>query len=456
MGKGRATLAAGTAVGVAAAAAVVRNRRGRAEARPVVSAANARESLGRLVGKGRASWEDLAAEFTPSSVHAVELLVEGVQFFPRIVEDLRRATSSIHIIEFGFLPGHIADEVNAVLIEKARSGVGVRVVVDENGSKTAGQSKAMYQELAAAGVETVVNNAMSPVQLVGPIGSARRRVGVRHLAHLDHRKVFVIDGRVGYVGGAGIEDHFFDGQFHDLFVRVEGALVAQLQYLFGASFMRLGGRLPGDEANLDRLFPDPSLPETRLVVPARLLQNVPTARSHSISDILRPFIDEATASLDVINPYLTDRRLIRRLVAAAERGVKTRLVLPERPNSFAALAIHRHYYPPCSVPASRCGDTRRSPTRRRWFATAGTFWSAPATWTPGAWSTTTRSTCCLTIPASPRSFRIACSVRTFSAPDRWRQRPRCRGASGTRPSPSPRRSCSSPPPVRKSDRGARR
>ena len=57
----------------------------------------------------------------------------------------------------------------------------------------------------------------------GPLGSGRRdALEPRGLGHVDHRKFFIIDGRVGWVGGAGIEDHFEDGRFHDLFVRLDG------------------------------------------------------------------------------------------------------------------------------------------------------------------------------------------------------------------------------------------
>ena len=63
----------------------------------------------------------------------------------------------------------------------------------------------------------------------------------------------VVDGRVGWVGGAGIDDHFEDGRFHDLFVRLEGPIAAQLQLVFLASLRWLAGTVPADE--LDALFP---------------------------------------------------------------------------------------------------------------------------------------------------------------------------------------------------------
>ena len=73
------------------------------------------------------------------------------------------------------------------------------------------------------------------------------------LGHIDHRKVVVVDGRIGWVGGAGIEDHFENGAFHDLFVRVEGPIVAQLQLVFVASLRWLGGEIPPE--SIPELFP---------------------------------------------------------------------------------------------------------------------------------------------------------------------------------------------------------
>ena len=88
----------------------------------------------------------------------------------------------------------------------------------------------------------------------GPLGeSGEPRWNLRGLGHIDHRKLLVLDGRTGWVGGAGIEDHFQDGRFHDLFLRVTGPVVSQLQLVFLASFRWLGGDIPGEE--LDGFFP---------------------------------------------------------------------------------------------------------------------------------------------------------------------------------------------------------
>ncbi len=79
------------------------------------------------------------------------------------------------------------------------------------------------------------------------------RWNLDQIGHVDHRKCVIVDGRIGWVGGAGVEDHFADGRFHDLFLRVTGPVVSQLQLVSIATFRWLGGEIPLDQ--LDALLP---------------------------------------------------------------------------------------------------------------------------------------------------------------------------------------------------------
>src|SRR5215468_1177822 len=131
-------------------------------------------------------------------------------------------------------------------------------------------SREHYESLARGGVQVCFNRATKLRAAAAPLGeTAPRRWNLGGIGHVDHRKVVVVDGRIGWVGGAGIEDHFRDGRFHDLFVRMEGPVVAQLQLVFLASFRWLGGSVPA--AELDTLFP--TLEEGP--IPAVVLHNAP-------------------------------------------------------------------------------------------------------------------------------------------------------------------------------------
>ena len=185
---------------------------------------------------------DLALAFDESAANTADVHVEGRNFYPPILADIAAASSSVHINQFGFRPGEIGEQFADTLLAKAAEGVPVRVVVDRQGSGPDESSRAFFERLLAGGVEVRVVRATqlrAPAQPVAAGGE--QRWNLRTLGHIDHRKLFVVDGRIGWVGGAGIEDHFYDGRFHDLFLRLTGPVVSQLQLVFLATFRWLGG-----------------------------------------------------------------------------------------------------------------------------------------------------------------------------------------------------------------------
>ena len=269
---------------------------------------------------------DLALAFDESVASTADVQVEGRNFFPPMLRDIAGATSSLHINQFGFRPGVIGDEFAAALLAKASEGVPVRLVVDRQGSRPDGSSREFYERLLAGGVEVRVVRA---TRLWAP----------SQLGHFDHRKFVVIDGHTGWVGGAGVEDHFVDGRFHDLFVRVTGPVVSQLQLVFVAGFRWLGGAIPVEQ--LDALFP--AHQEAAGSVPATVLHNAPGSY-RPITTAIAHLLDNARETLDVVNPYVSDRRMIRRIEAAAGRGVQVRLFVPAKPNNIACAGAQRFHH----------------------------------------------------------------------------------------------------------------
>jgi cardiolipin synthase len=281
-----------------------------------------------------------APAFTVSQASSVEVLVEGRSFYPRMLEDIASASSSVHINQFGFRPGVVGDEFAEALVRKATEDVPVRVVVDRKGSDPDHGSRALYDYLSAAGVQVHV---VRPTQLRAPFGpfgaEGASRWNLAALGHIDHRKFMVMDGRTAWVGGAGIEDHFQDGRFHDLFVRVTGPVVAQFQLVFFAGFHWLGGVVPS--AELDVLLP--SLEPGSDPIPALVLHNAP-GRYRPITEAIARLLESAVETLDVVNPYVTDRGMIRRIEEAARRGVRVRLFVPRDANNWACAAAQQHHH----------------------------------------------------------------------------------------------------------------
>ena len=156
---------------------------------------------------------------------------------------------------FGWREGDVGKRLAALLERKLADGVQVRVIVDSYGSRPYAEARDMFTGLAAAGAQIVINDEF-PLDRDGlypddqTLDWRQDEVG-----RADHRKLYVIDGATAWTGGAGIEDHFENGGFHDVMVRVTGDVVRQAQAAFLTSFRGHGGPLPTD---LGRYFPEPA------------------------------------------------------------------------------------------------------------------------------------------------------------------------------------------------------
>jgi cardiolipin synthase len=278
-----------------------------------------------------------ALDFAWSTAATIEPLVEGVNFFPRIFADVEAARSSVHILMFGWREGEVGTKMAALLERKLTDGLEVRAIVDGFGSRPYKEAREMFTRLAKAGAEIVVNDVFPPDRDgLFPDG---QRIDWRQdeVGRADHRKLYVIDGAIAWTGGAGIEDHFQNGGFHDVMVRVTGDVVRQAQAAFLTSFHGHGGPLPSD---LSRYFPEPA---DRGSTPIALAQVIPGGFV-AASQAIREQIGAARERLDVMNAYLTDRDMLERILAAARRSVKVRVVVSEISNNDQATAALKHRY----------------------------------------------------------------------------------------------------------------
>jgi cardiolipin synthase len=289
----------------------------------------------------RVDSSDLAVDFLPSR-GSLELHVNGEAFFPRILHDIEEAQSSVHISEFEVRQGLIASSFQSLLKAKARQGVETRLIVDRIGSSVAWSSNPMFDDLADAGVQIVTNDAVLLDSFRLPGGKPTISLRFDELGHADHRKLFVIDGRVAWVGSAGIADHFSDGRFHDVFVRLEGEIVTYLQTVFLTSFRYYGGLLSTTPATFDSYYPAPAEPgSVRLTV----LHNVPRERHRATTTAIADLIDHAVQRLDIVCPFTADRTMIRRIMDAARRGAQVRFVAPAHSRNWATAGAFSHFIP---------------------------------------------------------------------------------------------------------------
>ncbi len=351
MSRARVVVTAGAVAAAGAALAISRRNAGKRvpsfPSGPVALAADdAAAFASRLAAAPIVRKKDVAVAFAPATARGVVPLLHGTRYFPAIFDDLRAATSSIHVLVYGIKPGDVGSEFRDILLAKVAEGIPVRVSVDAVGSEVRAKSKPLFRELVEGGVQVVQNRGAFPDVrgLLGPgapIGWRRENV-----LHFDHRKFLVIDGRIGWLGGTGIEDHFNDERFTDVMVRLEGPVVRQLQALFVASWRHQEGPLDADEATMAALFPPDEGPaEGDGVVPATLLVNVPGTGHVPISEAYEQVIDAAARRIDLVNPYISERPILDRLVRAAERGVAVRIVVPGKPTPPMPAAAFRHNVP---------------------------------------------------------------------------------------------------------------
>jgi cardiolipin synthase len=302
-----------------------------------ITAAGAQHATQQFVARSDVTPGDVGVAYAWSTAATIDPRPEGKNFFPRIFDDVRNAKSSIHILMFGWREGEVGTHLADLLAEKLSGGVEVRIIVDAAGSKPYGPAEPMFHRLADAGAQIVVNDTF-PWDKDGLYPSHRSFDWSQDdVGRADHRKLYVIDGKVAWIGGAGIEDHFENGGFHDVMVRVTGNVVRQAQSVFLMSFRAQGGPLSAD---LTKYFPTEPDPGT---TPIALLQTVPGGWMSS-TQAIRQLIDHTSRRLDLMNPYFTDSDVIQRVIAAARRGVKVRIVVSQTSNNAQATAALKYHY----------------------------------------------------------------------------------------------------------------
>jgi cardiolipin synthase len=302
-----------------------------------ITAAGAQIATQQFAARSDVSPADVGVPYAWSTAATIDPWPEGKNFFPRIFSDIEKAHSSVHILMFGWREGTVGTELTNILLQKLKQGVEVRIIIDSQGTKPYGPTKPMFTKLADAGAQIVVNDVL-PLDEDGLYPNDQKIDWTQDdVGRADHRKLYVIDGTVAWIGGAGVEDHFENGGFHDVMVRVTGSVVRQAQALFLMSFHGHDGPLPTDLSKYFPAQPDPGR------IPIALLQTVPGGFL-SADQALRELIDHARTRLDIMNPYFSDADMIQRVIAAAKRGVKVRIVVSETSNNpQAAAALEYHY-----------------------------------------------------------------------------------------------------------------
>jgi cardiolipin synthase len=270
-----------------------------------------------------------ATQGTVLDGNAVEVLQDGDGFFPRLLADVAAAKETVHLESYVWWRGEICRRVAEALAERARAGVEVRVLLDASGSsKMDGE---LLEMMRGAGCQV---RKYRPLR-VSNLGRTNGR---------DHRKIAVLDGRIGYVFGHGFAEEWTGRaqdakHWRDTGARLEGPIVGNVQSAFSENWTEETGEVLAGP----KFFP----PLRRAGGVRTHLAYTFNAGSVSSVDLLyRLAFASARRELLIQNPYLApDRDVIMLLGAAAERGVDVQLMLPGEVTDTQLVrhAGHHHY-----------------------------------------------------------------------------------------------------------------
>jgi cardiolipin synthase len=259
----------------------------------------------------------------------VALLRDGAEAFPAMLEAIAKAEREILLEMYWIGADRVGVRFRDALVERARAGVGVRVLYDSIGSLRT--PAAFWAPLTDAGAE---------VREFSPISPFRSTFHLERLAHRDHRKLLVIDGHAGFVGGINLGEEWLPVEpsgaaWRDDGVLIEGPAARDLRAAFYRVWGRIGGQVPLDVDFAGRA-PDG----------VRVLTNRIGRRDKRT--IVRTYLHglrRAKASIDIASAYfLPGPRFLIALRRAARRGVRIRLLVPERSDlPFMALAMGSLY-----------------------------------------------------------------------------------------------------------------
>ena len=276
-------------------------------------------ALGPLVG----------AEFMTGN--SVELQINGAEFFPSMLEAIRGAKKTITLETYIWTPGKVSEDFIFALMDAARAGVKVHVLVDGMGTlKFKDDDRDRLQE---AGVE------------IYKYGRQKWWEVKPNINHRTHRKILVVDGRIGFTGGMCIDDSW-DGDaenekvWRETQVRVEGPTVRQMQSAFAANWLQTTSRLLLGEDYYPEVAPSGS-------VVAQCYKSGPADAPEYVRIGYLFAIAAARRTIDISQAYFVpDDLAVQTLIAARNRGVRVRIIVPAINDSRFGRAVSRSRWAP--------------------------------------------------------------------------------------------------------------
>ena len=243
----------------------------------------------------------------------VDVLLNGEEIFPAKIEAIRSARKSITYAQYVFEEGAPAADTAQALAERCRAGVKVHVLIDAVGSLL---MPSQYRDwMTEAGCQVASYRPLTPLTI--------DRINYRN-----HRRILVVDGRVGVTGGSGTSGKWSgngkqQGQWRDTDMRMEGPVVNQLQGAFAENWLEATGAALGGPD----YFPWPI--QAKGAVESQIVRSSPAGGSVEMYTMFLLAMASARRTIYITNPYFVpDEKMIETLLQARRRGVRVVLLLP--------------------------------------------------------------------------------------------------------------------------------
>lgn len=248
--------------------------------------------------------------------NTLEILQNGSEKYPRLAEDLRNAKHSIHMEYFEWSSDELMQDFKEILLERAKAGVEVRVVYDALGCFTM-LSRRYVREMNEGGVRMIP---WSPVY------------AIHTLSYRSHRKIVVIDGKIGYTGGLNMSKEYLTGPkggrftgWRDTHVRVTGQVVVGLQASFAVQWYNT------TQERLLHLTYDPSPMTEADYLPLQIVHSGPDAEWKAIREVYFALITAAQRHIYIQSPFfILDEGMAEALAGAARSGVDVKVMIAPR------------------------------------------------------------------------------------------------------------------------------
>jgi cardiolipin synthase len=265
---------------------------------------------------------------TLESGNSMQVLQNGDGWFPPLFRDIAAARETVHIESFIWYEGKLATDLARLLARKAREGVEVRILVDASGGRQLkGETKEMLEK---AGVQ---------IAHFHPI----RFSNLGRLNNRDHRKLNIIDGKIGYIGGFCIADEWLGNAEHkksyrDTGLRITGPVVNRLQAAFAENWIEETGDILAGERYFPKIAPQGT-------TTAHVAYTSPDGNVSAVSLLYYLAIKAARHEILIQNPYmLPDGDGIDALADAVRRGVKVHIMVPSDDATDSPLVQHASHH----------------------------------------------------------------------------------------------------------------